>query len=631
MKRIHLLSEEVINQIAAGEVVERPASVVKELVENSIDAGASRIDVEVSQGARSLRISDNGSGIHPADIKLAFSRHATSKIDNEQDLWNLHSLGFRGEALASILSISRLTCITRTPDAEDGIKVVKQDKGELNYTPTGCSVGTIFEIKDLFYNVPARLKFMKSPRAEVAVIVETLQNLAIANPGISFTCKHQNKTVLKTSGSGDLSLCLTEIFSKDLLNHLLMVNAIDEKQKYVATGVITDPSFTKAGRKSIYTIINNRFVKCPVIMKAIEKALEDKLPRGRFPVAIVNLMLPPEEVDVNVHPTKREVKYIQTNQIFGFIHYAISNALSEGEYYYKKSDSEKVKSDYLDATRDETILRQKETHQGEIETGHVPESLQEISIQHPRQDQQESAKEKPLSARPPGQEEESKMPAAEIKVIEEDTKQLILSEDLRQVDTHERKNWTVLGQAFNTYIIIEVPEGLQIIDQHIASERAIYDRLKKQAQSIAGQRLLIPEELYIDQDTLSMLEESKDHLESHGYDITLSEEGKVTITQVPQIVSGRNQRVIFEEIILLLEQYHSMDTIEDNILKTLSCHGAVRAGDVLSIKEMEGIIKQWKSCDYPYTCPHGRTISHTISLKELGGYFGRPVNYIGSI
>lgn len=645
MGRIKVLDENVINQIAAGEVIERPASVVKELVENSIDAGATKVEVEISQGGRYLRVSDNGSGIHPDDIKLAFNRHATSKIENEKDLWKLQSLGFRGEALASILSISLLTCTTKTKEDGNGLKLINTESGELKTSPIGCANGTTIEISDLFYNVPARLKFMKKDTTEVAAVVEVVQNLAIAHPEVAFICKNQNKIALKTTGSNDLCVCLNEIFSKDLLNHLLMVNAIDEMEKYFVSGVISDPTFTKSNRKSIYIIINGRFVKCQILTKAVEKAFESAIPSGRFPLAVINLMLPADKVDVNVHPTKKEVRYEATNSIFGFIHFAIRKALQDHQYCLKCKKEEPAPAEKAaqPIEHQKTETPQKLAPQCPLNIEKFDEQTRIINLKS----------EKPVQKYPniPAKKEEIEQaikfyaPAKEgsddikpqdphlrVSSTKEESGYQLEIDTIKQSSSETtQKSWQIIGQAFNTYIILQSDEGLQIIDQHIASERAIYDRLKAQKRQIAGQRLLIFEEIYITLDQKALLEEYADKLELWGYEIEFTSDDKISLKQIPQMLTGKNQTDVFEKIISLLEDGGALESIEDNIYKTISCHAAVRAGDILSIKEMEEVISQWKKTAYPYTCPHGRKICHSIPLKELSNLFDRQSNYIGSI
>ena len=318
MAKIVQLDKNLINQIAAGEVIERPASVVKELVENSIDAGATRISVSIDNECRNIRIADNGCGIEEEDIYLAFSKHATSKIKNVEDLYCIDTLGFRGEALASIISISKLTCTTKTKEAENGIRV-ECENSEVKKTKTGCADGTIMDIRDLFYNIPARLKFLKSEKTEFGYIQELIESLAIANPTISFELIRNGKSVFKTLGSNGLKETIKQIFSEEVSNNLKEVLKTDKIANFKISGYISVPSFTRSSKKDYYLYVNNRMVKCPIIQKAIDVAYRNTLPHGKYPFVILKLEIPPTDVDVNVHPTKREVRYKNTNQIFNFI------------------------------------------------------------------------------------------------------------------------------------------------------------------------------------------------------------------------------------------------------------------------------------------------------------------------
>ncbi|MCQ2755199.1 MAG: DNA mismatch repair endonuclease MutL, partial [bacterium] len=317
MGKIVQLSKNVINQIAAGEVIERPFSVVKELVENSIDAGATKISVEISNECRDIRVADNGSGILPEDIVLAFSKHATSKLESEEDLYNIKTMGFRGEALASIISISKLTCITRTKDFDYGTKV-ECANSEVKQAQTGCAVGTIMEIRDLFYNIPARLKFLKSPKTEFGYISEFMQSVALVHPEISFELKFNGKTTLKTTQTNNLILSLKDIFSEDISSSLKQVNKTDKLSNLKITGYVSSPDFTRASKKDYYMYVNSRLVKCPVFQKAVDMVYKNLI-GSRYPFIILNLEIPPCDIDVNVHPAKREVRYKNPNQIFNFI------------------------------------------------------------------------------------------------------------------------------------------------------------------------------------------------------------------------------------------------------------------------------------------------------------------------
>ena len=327
MKRIKKLSVNLINQIAAGEVIERPYSVVKELVENSVDAGATKIEINISNECRNIRIADNGSGIHPDDIELAFSKHATSKLTDEASLFNIKTLGFRGEALASIISIAKVTCTTRTKDFDYGTKVVSQNS-VVNASQAGCAQGTIMEVNDLFFNQPARLKFLKSAKTEFSYIQELVQSLALSNPKIAFILKNNNQTVISTTCNADLLTRITELFPNNIINELKEVAKTDDLTGIKLTGYISTPEYTRSSKKTMYTFVNSRTIKCPIIMKAIDIAYKNMMPQGRYPFVVLNLDINPEEIDVNAHPTKREIRYKNPNQIFNFVQSAISYTLN---------------------------------------------------------------------------------------------------------------------------------------------------------------------------------------------------------------------------------------------------------------------------------------------------------------
>src|SRR5574344_1768509 len=288
MARIKQLSKNLINQIAAGEVIERPASVVKELVENSVDAGSKKVSIEINNECRNIRVADNGSGIHPDDIILAFSKHATSKIQTDKDLYNIHTLGFRGEALSSIISISKLTCTTRTKDFEIGTKVVCENSN-VNKVETGCAIGTIIEIKDLFYNLPARLKFLRKPDTEFSYIQELIQSIAVAHPAVAFELKKNGKIILSTTGSGILLQVIKEVFSNAVTSNLKEVLKTDQISDLKISGYVSPPDFTRSSKKDFYTFINSRTVKCPIFQKSIEMAYKNLMASGKYPFVVLNL------------------------------------------------------------------------------------------------------------------------------------------------------------------------------------------------------------------------------------------------------------------------------------------------------------------------------------------------------
>ncbi len=587
MKRIQQLSRQLINQIAAGEVIERPASVVKELVENSIDAGATRIEVEISKDCLDIRVSDNGSGIHPEDIELAFSKHATSKISNADDLFDIHTMGFRGEALASIISIAKVTCTTRTKDLETGMKV-ECAESNVKKAPCGCAVGTTMEIKELFYNTPVRQKFLKSERVELSYIAEILQSIAIANPNVSITLINEGKTPVKTSGSGDLLCVLTEIYSNSIASELKKVNKADELSKISVTGYCSTPDFTRSTKKSIYVFVNNRVVKCPVILKAIDTAYKNMLPNGKYPFVCINLDIQPKDVDVNVHPTKKEVRYRNPNQIFNFIYSAILDALSSFKQQETHSPSETV----IPFARNYNTITDE----------NIQEDSQDDDTVYVSQQKFDEIKE------------------TNAKQFELNVKQIDL--DLPQTAEVE-ETINIIGQYRNTYIIFEENTELKIVDQHIADERFIFEKLTKdlETKEIPSQLLLISDILELEPADVTLICENSDKLKRFGFGIEQISEKEIVFKKIPQVISHVKPKDIISD---LLENLHGdLNNIEEKMLVTMSCKAAVKAGTELNLWQMEDLIKKWKTTKMPYTCPHGRPIVHSFSEKEIASFFHR--------
>lgn len=589
MKRIQQLSRHLINQIAAGEVIERPASVVKELVENSIDAGADRIEVEVSKDSLTLRVSDNGSGIHPDDIELAFSKHATSKISNSEDLFDIQTMGFRGEALASIISVAKVTCTTRTKEFETGTSV-HCEESNIKATPAACAVGTTMEVRDLFYNTPVRQKFLKSEKVELAYISEILQSIAIANPSVAITLVCDGKTPLKTSGSGDLLCVLTEIYSNSIAGELKKINKRDELSKLHATGFCSTPEFTRSTKKSIYVFVNNRVVKCPVILKAIDTAYKNLLPAGKYPFVCLNLSVPVKDVDVNVHPTKKEVRYQNPNQIFNFVYSSVLDALSSFKMPEKQENSVVLPfGNYNSVKQVEPEIRQDEE---DDDTVYVSETkFDEVKETNSRQ--------------------------FELNVKQMD---LDISKPVQVEET-----FYIIGQYRNTYIIFEEDGELKIVDQHIADERYIFEKLQEnlQRENIPSQLLLISDVIALEPADVSLLMENIEKLVRFGYEIQKISDSEVVFKKIPQVIAHIKIKDILADI---LENLHGdLNNLEEKMLVTMSCKAAVKAGAELNLWQMEELIKKWKTTKMPYTCPHGRPIVHSFSEKEIASFFHRSV------
>ena len=588
MKRIKQLSTHLINQIAAGEVIERPASVVKELTENSIDAGASKISIEITNECRDIRIADNGSGIHPDDIMLAFSKHATSKISTDEDLYAINTLGFRGEALSSIISIAKLTCTTRTKDFEHGTKV-KCENSEVSKTETGCAVGTIMDVRDLFYNIPVRLKFLKNPNTEFSYIQELVQNLAISHPEISFELKRNGKTVLKTTGQGNLLQCIKEVYSQEVVDNLKEVLKTDELAGLKISGYVSKPDYTRSSKKSYHLYINGRVVKCAVFQKSIDMAYKNLIASGKYPFIVLNLQIPSGDVDVNVHPTKKEVRYKNTNQIFNFIYTAVIAGLSNYVEQERPNvqDSETVDTPTVFDVTPSVVKKKKKSFQSR--DVFIDKADDTIYLNEEKQ---------------------------VIQPMNIEQKPMFIAQETKAPEPEEN----IIGQYKNTYILVEKEEGLEIIDQHIAEERYIYEKLKSE-KNIVSQLLFVSDVLEVSLSEAELIKENIDKFEKFGYGIEFLKENELIFKKVPQLLAKVNPKEILSDILENIAG--NIDGLEEKILITTSCKAAVKAGQKLSTWQMSEIVKKWRTCEMPYTCPHGRPICKFFPHKEIAGFFQR--------
>ena len=594
MGRIKQLSKHLINQIAAGEVIERPASVVKELTENSIDAGATKISIDISNECRDIRVADNGSGIHPDDILLAFSKHATSKLQEDEDLFDIKTLGFRGEALASIISISKVTCTTRTKDYDTGVKV-QCENSEVTKTETGCAIGTIMNIKDLFYNLPVRLKFLKNQNTEFSYIQEIVQSICLSHPEVAVELKKYGKTVLKTTGQNNLSQCIKEVFSQDVANNLKEVLKTDKLSGLKISGFVSTPDYTRSSKKNYHIYINSRTVKCPVFQKAIDTAYKHLTANNKYPFVVLNLEIPPHDVDVNVHPTKKEVRYKNPNQIFNFIYTAIEAGLSNYKekqsdtFYQNNTESQPVSLfSYRSENPDLMPSSDKVIIDREADTIYVPEEKTNIFPIH------------------------SSYPKTFI------NQEKIFAEQQQTQEPAIQDN--IIGQYHDTYILIDTEEGLEIVDQHIAEERYIYEKLKSESKVIS-QMLFISDVIPLSSSEIEIIKDNLDKFEHFGYGIEILENNSIIFRKIPQILANVNPKDIIADILQNIEG--DINNLEEKILITTACKASVKANTKLSIWQMQEIIKKWRITKMPYTCPHGRPISKIIPHKELAGYFQR--------
>ena len=594
MARIKQLSKHLINQIAAGEVIERPSSVVKELTENSVDAGATKISIEINNDCRDIRVADNGCGIYPDDIMLAFSKHATSKIATDEDLFNIHTLGFRGEALSSIISISKLTCTTRTADFDTGTKV-KCENSEVKQVETGCAIGTIMDIRDLFYNIPARLKFLKSSNTEFSYIQELVQSIALAHPECSFELKKNGKIVLKTSGQNNLLQTIKEVYSTDIISNLKEVLKTDQLAGMKISGYVSTPNYTRSSKKGYHIYINGRTVKCPVFQKAIDTAYKSLIANGKYPFVVLNLELPPADVDVNVHPTKKEVRYKNTNQVFNFIFASIQAGLTN---YIERQSARSF---------DPQSYTPQPVQQSNVVDFVQPKLESSGEIYFDKKDDTIYVSDKLM------QEEEEKFSQQK----EEKTEQ---RQFFVPVEKEPEPEENIIGQYKNTYILVEKEDGLEIIDQHIAEERYIYEKLMAE-KNIVSQMLFVSDVVPVSSTEAELIKENIDKFEKFGFGIEFLKENELIFRKVPQMIAKVNPKEILADILANIDG--NIDRLEEHILITTACKASVKAGQKLSTWQMQEIVKKWRTTKMPYTCPHGRPVVKFFPHKEIAGFFQR--------
>lgn len=577
---VRLLDPHTINQIAAGEVVERPASVVKELVENAIDAGATRIEIElVDSGKTRIRVSDNGSGMSVEDARMALQRHATSKITSVDDLLTVMSLGFRGEAVPSIASVSRFSLASAT---QDGHRVELKVEGGaiIGEKATAGPKGTEITVEDLFYNTPARLKFLKSDSSELSATLEHLSRHAIASPGVAFFVTHNGQTALSTCGSGDRFVALSEVWGRDMARGLAEVSF--EIGGLAVRGMVSPPYLTRPTRAYQYVYVNGRPVRSRTLTAALDQAYRDLTPERRYPAVALFLEIDPAKVDINVSPTKSEVKFQSEGLMFDAIRSAIRGAL--------------------------------------LEHGMMP-NASAIALANEAQAATQLMAQAPLAWHSPTEQPFLEaMPQLTASGVE--MPQFVTGGVERFPFMELLEGLHVIGQAMNTFILAETALGIVIIDQHVAHERVLYEYLcgLKGPTAIEKQSLLAPETLHLDKASSLLLRERLQEVIDVGFEIEPFGGESFVVRAVPAALRGKNALKTLRDMVDELVDCsvaRKITPTREQIWITSSCKMAVKAGDPLSHAEMEKLIVDLASTENPYLCPHGRPITITLSRDEL--------------
>ena len=644
MGDIVLLDEQTINKIAAGEVVDRPASIVKELVENSIDAKATAISIEIYKGGVSyIKIIDNGTGFKSDDIDLAFERHATSKIRKEEDLLKITSMGFRGEALASVAAISKITLTTKNVNESIGTRVRVEAGNILQKQEIPAVDGTQIEIRDVFYNVPARFKFLKKDYTEAGYIEDVVTRIALSNPHISFRYINNGKTVIQTSGTGNLHDTIYDIFGKEIYNAVVPIEY--EMSDMIVTGMIGLPSISRSTRMHQYTFINNRYIKDKTIATAIDKACEQKFAINKHPFIVCNLKMNPAFIDVNVHPAKLEVKFSDEAKVFDVIYHAVRSALEknnkETSPFSIVKEEQKIEQISKDLVNNGVI--QKEEKKFDFESA-TKKLYNKPSVQVNTNSLIESLNDK-IGDINTEVLEEKVVDNNVVENMENNQKSLDKTEQLEQtetpqfnVETYEEEPsmlqnekepilYKYIGNVFDTYIIIQIEDKMYIIDQHAAHERLLYEQIKEAyySKDRQSQLLLIPILVKLSEKEMDIVLNNKEMFEKSGFILEEFGEDTIKISGVPNIGYDIDYKSMFIDTIeeLLGANKTEKSEKEFRFLATLACKAAVKGKMKLDTKEQISLIDQMVKLDNPFTCPHGRPTAYPISKYEIERKFLR--------
>lgn len=662
MAKIQLLDNNTIDKIAAGEVVERPMSVVKELVENSIDSGASIITVEIrSGGIKTIRVTDNGCGIESDQIRNAFLSHATSKIHDAEDLNALFTLGFRGEALASVAAVSRVEITSRTKEALTGVHYVIEGGKEIKYEEVGAPAGTTIIIRDLFYNTLPRLKFLKSEATEGTYIADMMEHLALSMPHVSFRFINNGQTKFTTSGRGDLREVIFRIFGREISDNLRPIETYDDSLSMKVSGFLGLPKVNRSNRAGEVFFINHRYIKSPLLSKACEEGYVEYLMQHKFPFLVLNLEFDPLKVDVNVHPTKQEIRLSDERKVYDALVSLISNKLSEKEMIDEVKAStpkESITKNIIipEQFEEKRILKEANVNEGTLkpsfETNYIkpaeiienneiklndnnklddvnsiPEALEDVFFIDETEGEETiniTNKDENIVEVVP------EMASEELTSKYTDFEQLNLLEDEKLLSKEARKQYRIIGQVFKTYWLIEYKDSMLLMDQHAAHEKVRFERLMKylnEKNEIPSQNIIPPAVLSLSNREKQVLFENIENFNDLGFTIEDFGEHEIVVRSIPMDLYGSKPEDLIIDILGDLTSYHKSQT-PDSIrsrIATMACKGAVKGNNNMTVEEVEVLLDEMLTLDNPYNCPHGRPTMINFTKNEVEKMFHRIV------
>lgn len=657
MAKIQLLDNNTIDKIAAGEVVERPMSVVKELVENSIDAGSSIITVEIQGGGiKTIRVTDNGCGIESDQIRNAFLSHATSKIHDANDLNALFTLGFRGEALASVAAVSRVEITSRTKDALTGIHYVIEGGKEIKCEEVGAPAGTTIIIRDIFYNTLPRLKFLKSEATEGTYISDMMEHMALSMPHISFRYISNGKTKFTTSGRDDLREVIFRLYGREISDNLRSIEVYNEELSLSVSGFLGLPRINRSNRALEIFFINHRYIKSPLLSKAVEEGYVEYLMQHKFPFCILNLNFNPEKVDVNVHPTKQEVRLSDEKKVYDAIVGMIHDRLAEREMIdaikLNVSEKEKTKPVIIPEQFEQSrIIKESKIENATVKPAFEPTKIEKITVIDNSQaddiskavqvSQADTLKDDDFFVDETIEKEVSETKNESNIVIPEDASDVLSKKykDFEQIDFLEndkllsveaRRQYRIIGQAFKTYWLIEYKDSLMLMDQHAAHEKVRFERLMsfiREKKEVPSQNIIPPVVMSLSNREKQILLDNIERFEEIGFIIEDFGEHDIVIRSIPlDLYGSKPEDLVFEIIndLVSLHKSQTPDAIRSRIA-SMACKGAVKGNNSMSVEEVEALLDEMLTLDNPYNCPHGRPTIVSFTKSEMEKMFHRIV------
>jgi len=645
LQSIRILDTKTINKIAAGEVVEGPKSVVKELVENAIDAGATAVTVEIKEGGISyIRIMDNGCGIPKEQVKTAFLRHATSKMSEIEDLEHIFTLGFRGEALASIAGVAQVEMLTKTRDEETATSI-EISGGEIkNIQETSCTEGTTITVKNLFYNVPARRKFLKKPATESGFVSDLMNKLALGHPEVSFRFINNDTTMLHTAGNGDLKASVFYVYGKEAANSMVPLEY--KKGEYALSGLIGKPELSRGNRNYENLFINGRFIKNKVVATAVEDAYKTRLLIGKFPIFVLNFQMNPSQVDVNVHPAKLEVRFKNDDEIYEFFHDAVSKTLDQlvliPQVGWDKAPAVKTAEKHIEIEQqkieDIPVYKSLPSSftQDRAASGGMGKSVDQLlNRQQGTQNQVRQSAEAFLIDPVIVRENVETTKTQQKPLVNQISNPQILNNQVGERVVEPKvepffKQYKMIGQIFQTYWVIEQGECLYLIDQHAAHERILFEEFMNRfkEENMVSQKLLLPQMLNLTPSEIEVLRENQSLLEGFGFEFETFGQNQYALNAVPYLLKEPSGAGFFTEILDSLSEQKIRSVYDMKLLAvaTMACKAAVKGHDRLSFQEAEAMIGRLLKLENPFTCPHGRPTIIEMTKYELEKKFKRIQN-----